>query len=159
MIRRPPRSTPKPSSAASDVYKRQVAYPPLPSDDSSRHRNVLIGLVVGLLVLIVLGAVLLFAGGVKGGSGGEPVSVATPSVSSQPEQSSSEDPQMGATSINATPSFLTTSPASSNPVRSSPAPSSPQSPASSARQVADKLPDRDTICSCLLYTSPSPRDS
>ena len=24
MIRRPPRSTPKPSSAASDVYKRQV---------------------------------------------------------------------------------------------------------------------------------------
>lgn len=124
-----------------------VAYPPLPSDDSSRHRNVLIGLVVGLLVLIVLGAVLLFAGGIKGGSGGEPVSVATPSVSSQPEQSSSEDPQMGATSINATPSFLTTSPASSNPVPSSPAPSSPQSPASSARQVADKLPDRDTICS------------
>ena len=26
MIRRPPRSTPKPSSAASDVYKRQVLY-------------------------------------------------------------------------------------------------------------------------------------
>ena len=25
MIRRPPRSTPKPSSAASDVYKRQVS--------------------------------------------------------------------------------------------------------------------------------------
>ena len=28
MIRRPPRSTPKPSSAASDVYKRQVVPPP-----------------------------------------------------------------------------------------------------------------------------------
>ena len=26
MIRRPPRSTPKPSSAASDVYKRQLTY-------------------------------------------------------------------------------------------------------------------------------------
>ena len=26
MVRRPPRSTPKPSSAASDVYKRQVSY-------------------------------------------------------------------------------------------------------------------------------------
>ncbi|GAE67922.1 hypothetical protein JCM18909_1022 [Cutibacterium acnes JCM 18909] len=45
-----------------------MAYPPLPSGDSPRHRKVLIGLVVGLLVLVVLGAVLLFLPAVsKGG--------------------------------------------------------------------------------------------
>lgn len=132
-----------------------MAYPPPPSGDSSRHRKVLIGLVVGLLVLVVLGAVLLFAGGLKGRSGSEPAVVATPSASSQPKQSASEDPQ--ATSIDTTPSFLMSSPASPSPVPSSPAssspalstptPLSPQSPTLSARQVADKLPDGDTLCS------------
>ena len=81
-----------------------MAYPPPPSGDSPRHRNVLIGLAVGLLVLVVLGAVLLFAGGLKGRSGSEPAVVTTPSASSQPTQSASEDPQ--ATSIDTTPSFL-----------------------------------------------------
>ena len=127
-----------------------MAYPPPPSGDSPRHRNVLIGLAVGLLVLVVLGAVLLFAGGLKGRSGSEPAVVATPSASSQPTQSASEDPQ--ATSIDTTPSFLMSSPASPSPVPSSPAlstptPLSPQSPTLSARQVADKLPDGDTLCS------------
>jgi len=39
MIRRPPRSTPKPSSAASDVYKRQVLF----------GRDVLSGVVTGAI--------------------------------------------------------------------------------------------------------------
>ena len=101
-------------------------------------------------MLVVLGAVLLFAGGLKGRSGSEPAVVTTPSASSQPTQSASEDPQ--ATSIDTTPSFLMSSPASPSPVPSSPAlstptPLSPQSPTLSARQVADKLPDGDTLCS------------
>src|SRR5450759_6039918 len=38
MIRRPPRSTPLYSSAASDVYKRQVGLPPDEWDRPSQHR-------------------------------------------------------------------------------------------------------------------------
>lgn len=125
---------------------------PQPPDDSPRHRNVLIGLVIGLLVLVILGAILLFAGGRKGRSSGEPVPAATPSASTHAEQSTSqephasEEPHEGATSIGTTPSFLESSPA---PAASS-APSTPKSPTSSARQVADKLPDGDTVCSSTV---------
>ncbi|MDO4412751.1 hypothetical protein [Cutibacterium sp.] len=120
-----------------------AAYPPPPSGDSSRHRNVLIGLGIGLLVLAILGAILLFAGGFGGPSDGDPAPVATPSASSQPGQSASQESQEEAASIDSTPSVLESSPAPS-------APSAPQSPASSARQVADSLPNGDTVCSSTV---------
>ncbi|MGK2350874.1 hypothetical protein [Cutibacterium sp. V947] len=123
-----------------------TAYPPPPPEDSSRHRNVLIGLVIGLLVLVVLGAILLFAGGLKGSSSGDPAPAATPSTSAQPEQPASEEPQEDAASVDATPSFLESSPATA----ASSTPSTPESPASSARHVADKLPDGDTVCSSTV---------
>ena len=52
MIRRPPRSTPKPSSAASDVYKRQVSGGPIvDSPDNGESSTDFIGYVGGSLAL------------------------------------------------------------------------------------------------------------
>ncbi|WCC80193.1 hypothetical protein O6R08_01145 [Cutibacterium equinum] len=119
---------------------------PLPPQESSRHLSVLIGLVIGLLVLAILGAVLLFAGGTKGRSSGQPAPVVTPSASSQPEQSASQEPQEGVTSIDSTPSFLQSTPAT----EASSAPSTPKFTQSRTRQVADTLPAGDEICSSTV---------
>ena len=61
MIRRPPRSTPKPSSAASDVYKRQI--PNFPKSTALSHKGRLVcGTLNGLPVVAMEGRLHMYEG-------------------------------------------------------------------------------------------------
>ena len=70
MIRRPPRSTPKPSSAASDVYKRQgvAGYVPLSQALLYLRKPGLHSAIVfaGVVLNIILNAVLIDMFGMEG---------------------------------------------------------------------------------------------